>query len=143
MRRPGERVAALALLGALGAGCAASATAPGEPAGDRPPSGFPVPTGTCIFLDTIEDWKAVDPYHLLVRTRATGWQWAITLDRRCSDILFANALAWDTPDSRVCDYRADAITVPGDRCSIGSIQPYEDPPEATPTPEVGDGAKGG
>jgi hypothetical protein len=98
-----------------------------------PPSRFPNPTGNCIFLRTIQDWKAVDPYRILVRTRVQGWQWEVLLDRRCSDILYANALKWDTPDTRVCDYRRDAITVPKSRCIITAIRPYaagEEPAKA-------------
>lgn len=117
---------------ALFSGCAASSNQ--SPAA---PKGLPPPTGKCIFVDTINDWKAVDPYHLLVRTRATGWQWKITLDRRCSDILYANALKWDTLDTRVCDSRADAITVARDRCTIGSIEPYDEPPKVEKKPAGG------
>lgn len=105
--------------------------------GDAAPSKLPSPTGKCIFLDTINDWKAVDPYHILVRTRATGWQWKVTLTRRCSNILYANTLAWDTIDTRVCDSRADAVTVPRDRCPIGSIEPYDEPPKVEKKPAGG------
>ncbi|MBM4269253.1 MAG: hypothetical protein FJ144_22040 [Deltaproteobacteria bacterium] len=100
--------------------------------GDTPPSTFPTPSGQCIFLRTIEDWKAPDPYRILVRTKVSGWQWEVLLDRRCSDLFYANALKWDTPDTRVCDYRRDAITVPGDRCIITAIRPYEAPTEPAP-----------
>lgn len=103
-------------------------------AGGQPQAGFPPPTGKCIFLATINDWKAVDPYHLLVRTRATGWQWEITLDRRCSEILYANALEWNTIDTRVCDSRSDSIIVPRNRCTIGSIRPHEEPPKVPDPP---------
>ncbi len=138
MRPRAERGLTLACALLLLSGCAARRSDDPATTGDQPPSGQPTPTGKCIFLDTINDWKAVDPYHLLVRTRATGWQWEVTLDRRCSEILYASALAWDTPDGRVCDYRADAITVPRTRCSIGSIEAYVAPPEVTkPPPSAG------
>lgn len=109
---------------------AASTAAASAADEDAPPGKFPVPSGQCIFLRTIQDWKAADPYRILVRTKVSGWQWEVLLDRRCSDLLYANALAWDTPDSRVCDYRRDAITVPGDRCIITAIRPYEAPEPA-------------
>ena len=128
LRRRAERAAtvlfALLLLEGCSAGRGPSRSPTASP--DEPPSRLPTPTGKCIFLDTINDWKAVDPYQLLLRTRASGWQWEITLDRRCSDILFADALRWDTPDTRVCAYRTDAIVVRRDRCRIGSIQPYQE-----------------
>lgn len=146
MRRRAELAAIVVsvLAGAtLFGGCAASRTESGAASGaaahtgDTPPRKLPSPTGKCIFLDTINDWKAVDPYHILVRTRATGWQWKVTLTRRCANILYANALAWDTVDTRVCDSRADAITVPRDRCPIGSIEPYDEPPEVKSKPAGG------
>lgn len=137
MRRRAERLAAAVVL-AVVAGCAAQKSAGPDAGGaDAPPRRLASPTGKCIFLDTINDWKAVDPYHLLVRTRATGWQWRVTLDRRCSEILYANALKWDTIDTRVCDSRADAIVVPRNRCPIGSIEPYEQPPEVQKAPAGG------
>jgi len=133
-------VGAAAVLGGCAAAAKDAAPPPGsavEASGDQPPRGFPDPSGKCLFLSTIEDWQAVDPYHLLVRTRATGWQWEITLDRRCSEILFATALEWNTPDTRVCDYRTDAITVPGNRCTIGAIRPHEDNSKRRPRPAGG------
>lgn len=137
MRRPAEILAAAVVLAAV-TGCAAQKAAHSD-AGeeDAPPARLASPTGKCIFLDTINDWKAVDPYHLLVRTRATGWQWRVTLDRRCSEMLYANALTWDTIDTRVCDSRADAIVVPRNRCPIGSIEPYEQPPPVRKAPPGG------
>ena len=107
MRRPAEILAAAVVLAAV-TGCAAQKAAHSAAREeDAPPARLASPTGKCIFLDTINDWKAVDPYHLLVRTRATGWQWRVTLDRRCSEMLYANALTWDTIDTRVCDSRRD------------------------------------
>jgi hypothetical protein len=139
-------VAAVSLVAVLVAAssCAQRATKPvAQPAaastgaaeakdGDTPPGKFPTPSGQCIFLRTINDWKAADPYRILVRTKVSGWQWEVLLDRRCSDLFYANALKWDTPDSRVCDYRRDAITVPRDRCIITAIRPYEEPAERAP-----------
>lgn len=143
MRRPADLICVLTLAATL-AGCAASVSSPSSSSDagaaaseDAPEARLPAPTGKCIFIDTINDWKAVDPFHILVRTRATGWQWKITLTRRCSNILYANALKWDTIDTRVCDSRADAITVPRDRCPIGSIEPYSEPPKVKNKPAGG------
>ncbi len=107
----------------------------------RPPAPAPTPkprptlpafTGRCIFINTINNWKAVDPFHVLVQTRARGWQWEITLDRRCNGILWANSIAWIGDKNQICDYRHDSIAVPQDRCQIAAIHPWAPAVETVP-----------
>lgn len=113
------------------AGVALLAACAGRDATGERRARLPEPTGTCIFINTIADWKAVDSSTLRVRTRARGWQYEIELVRRCPDIRFAEAAVWQGSGNRICDYRNDAILVRQDRCAIGAIRRLAEP---TPTP---------
>lgn len=116
---------------AVFAGCAGARNSDKYPEQEKR---LPEPTGTCIFVRTIQDFRVENPFSLLVRTRATGWQYRVELDRRCTQLPFAQAVGWTSQQGRVCDYRHDAVLVRGDRCSIGRItelkaQPGETKPE--------------
>ena len=125
---------ALALASA-GPGCLAR-NADQYPAAEKR---LPEPTGTCIFVRTIQDFRAENAFSLLVRTRATGWQYRVELDRRCVQLPFAQALGWTSQQGRVCDYRHDAVLVRDDRCSIGRITALQPVPGATPAGQGTDG----
>ncbi len=117
----------------LAAGCIAQKPPPPQ-ATPKPRPTLPAFTGRCIFINTIRDWKAVDPFHVLVQTRARGWQWEVVLERRCNNILFAEQMAWLGELNQICDYRRDSIAVQGDRCMIAAIHPWAPNPEPIAPP---------
>lgn len=89
---------------------------------------LPEPTGTCIYVRTIQDFRVEDAFSLLVRTRGTGWQYKVELNSRCTPLPFVQAVGWTSQHGRVCDSRHDAVVVRGDRCSIGRITAIEEKP---------------
>jgi hypothetical protein len=115
--------AALTATVVLLAGCASPRNAELYPAEEKR---LPKPTGTCIYVRTIQDFRVEDAFSLLVRTRATGWQYKVELNRRCTQLPFAQAVGWTSQQGRVCDYRHDAVLVRGDRCGIGRITTIEE-----------------
>jgi hypothetical protein len=99
------------------------------PAGPAPPQSLtPDPTASkshnCLPIHAIQDWRAIDPSHLLVTTGVRGWTHAIELNRRCPGLQFAERIRWDGTNERICGDGNDAVIVRGDRCTIVSIRPY-------------------
>lgn len=90
------------------------------------PSRLPETTLECIFIRSIEDWKAIDAYRLVIYAPGRRNAYLVELNSYCPDLRFADSIALDSGlDGQLCGFGGDAILVGNDRCTVGAIHPYE------------------
>lgn len=119
-----------ALVALCFAGCASRTVGPDR--ADFRPARLPESRGECIFSQTIDHWNRIDDYTLVVWTSGNkGYR--VKLEQRCLALRDPNVtLGFLSRDNLICDYQDDEIFVPsttGQRCTIGSIEPYQKPGE--------------
>lgn len=119
----GAKMVAVTIAALVVVGCARPRNADLYPAEAKR---LPEPTGTCIYVRSIQDFRAENASSLLVRTRASGWQYKVELNGRCTPLPFAQVVGWTSQQGRICDSRHDAVLVRGERCSIGRITAIEE-----------------
>lgn len=116
---------------AAAAGCSADGpSAPKDPRLER----YSPLTLDCIFIRTIDDWKYLDPYHVIIYapTRATAY--LVELSNYCQPLQRAEHIGIAShQDGQLCARDRDALLVGDQRCSITAILPYKTGAEpATP-----------
>jgi hypothetical protein len=93
---------------------------------DTRPTGLPKMTLDCIFIRSIDDWKDLDGYNLIIYAPTRAHAYHIELDRYCQSLHLADHIGISShQDGRLCSYGGDAILVRGQRCPIGAIRPYK------------------
>ena len=87
---------------------------------------LPPITSQCIFIRSVNDWRGLDRYNLIVWAPSKKHPYHLELDSACHDIRHANAISFTAgADNRLCGYGGDSVTVSRggwtDRCRIGAI----------------------
>jgi hypothetical protein len=115
-------LSAVALLCMLG-GCAA-----GQKNGpkDVRPENYSALTLDCIFVRTIDDWKYLDPYHVIIYAPSRSTAYLLELSNYCQPLQRAERIGISSHQSgRLCARDQDALLVGDQRCSITAILPYK------------------
>lgn len=120
------RVSFCSLTGILLAiGLMTGAVAQDESNQDEPkrfPDKFPKLTTECMFFRTIYDWRALDPYNLIVWFNNRNTPRHIELETACYSARFVDTIAFTSgPDERLCAYGGDSVIIGDQRCTIGAI----------------------
>lgn len=126
---PRRHMVAIALL-LLGAACAPRQ----PPVDDTRREKYSPLTLDCIFISTIDSWKYLDPYHVIIYAPSPAKGYLLELSNYCQVAQHAERIAISSHQSgRLCARDQDALLVGGQRCSIATIQPYKpsDKPERT------------
>ena len=121
-----NRVSFYSLTGILLAiGLVTGAVAQDEGKEDEPkrfPDRLPKMTTECMFFRTIYDWRALDPYNLIVWFNNRNTPRHIELETACYSARFVDTIAFTSgPDERLCAYGGDAVIIGDQRCTIGAI----------------------
>ena len=114
-KMPVLAVITLMVAGASLSGCAS--TEDGERAR------LPASTGECVFIRTLDSWRAIDRESLVIYAPSRNHPYTVDLLIPCQGLRFAETIAFTSRDSRLCDFRREAIIVDGQRCPIGRIEP--------------------
>lgn len=110
------------LLAVLG-GC--SAAGPAAPHDTRPQHFSPL-TLDCIFIRTIDDWRYLDPYHVIVYAPTHATAYLVELSNYCQPLQRAEHIGIAShQDGRLCARDRDALIVGDQRCPITTILPYK------------------
>ena len=89
---------------------------------DRLPDKLPKTTRDCMFFRTIYDWKALDPYNLIVWFNSHRTPRHIELEVACYEARFVDTIAFtDNLDGRLCAFGNDSVIVGHQHCPIGAI----------------------
>lgn len=117
----GRMVLASTLVAALG-GCAAG---PNAPADIRPERYSPL-TLECIFIRTIDDWRYLDPYHVIIYAPTRTTAYLVELSNYCQPLQRAEHIGIAShQDGQLCARDRDALLVGDQRCPITTILPYK------------------
>lgn len=112
--------ATLAVLCVL-SGCAAEPPPP-----DVRPAQYSPLTTDCIFLTTIDSWKYLDPYHVIIYGPTRSNAYRVELSDYCQVLEHAERIGIAShQNGRLCARDQDGLLVGDQRCSIHSIQPYK------------------
>ncbi len=104
-------------------GC--SAGSPNAPTDTRIERYSPL-TLDCIFIRTIDDWRYLDPYHVIIYapTRATAY--LVELSNYCQPLQRAEHIGIAShQNGQLCARDRDALIVGDQRCPITAILPYK------------------
>lgn len=111
----------IALLLLIGA-CSAGRSAPQDPR----PEKYSSLTQDCIFVSTIDSWKYLDPYRVIIYAPTPSKGYLLELSTYCQVAQYAEAIAISShQNGRLCARDQDALLVGGQRCSIAAIRPYK------------------
>src|SRR5512140_1210480 len=118
-----RRVAIIALLATL-SGCAAVAGT--DVSKDARPARLPKMTLDCIFVSSIDDWKALDDYNLIIYAPTRKTAYHIELETYCHALLSADRIGLAVhAEGRLCSLGGDALVIGDQRCTIGAIRRYK------------------
>ena len=121
-------ILASALVAAV-AGCAASG--PNAPQDSRPDRYSPM-TLDCIFIRTIDDWRYLDPYHVIIYAPNRTTAYLVELSNYCQPLQRAEHIGIAShQDGQLCARDRDALLVGDQRCPITTILPYKTGAEPT------------
>ena len=100
----------------------AAAAAPTESSA-RPgmPDRLPKVTADCEFFRTIYDWRALDPYNLIVWFNNRNTPRHIELETACYQLRFVDTIAFTSRDNRLCAFGGDSVIVGDEQCKIGAL----------------------
>lgn len=87
----------------------------------RPPRKFPKMTRECMFFRTIYDWRALDPYNLIVWFNNRNTPRHIELETACYSARFVDTIAFTSRDNRLCAFGGDSVIIGDMQCSIGAL----------------------
>ncbi len=80
----------------------------------------------CIFVSTIDSWKYLDPYHVIIYAPSPSKGYLLELSNYCQVAQHAEAIGISShQNGRLCARDQDALLVAGQRCSISAIMPYK------------------
>lgn len=80
----------------------------------------------CIFINTIDSWKYLDPYHVTIYAPSRAHTYLVELTNYCQPLQHAEHIGISSHQSwRLCARDQDALLVGDQRCSIGAILPYK------------------
>ncbi len=80
----------------------------------------------CIFIHTIDSWKYLDPYHVIIYAPSRAHAYLLELSTYCQPLQYAEAVGIAShQDGRLCARDRDALLVRDLRCSIATILPYK------------------
>lgn len=93
---------------------------------DTRPEKLPKLTLDCIFIKSIDDWKVLDAYNLVIYAPARTAAYHLELVTYCRPLQFANRIGIASRlDGRLCAFGGDALLAGDQRCTIGAIRPYK------------------
>lgn len=111
-------------------GCAAGG--PNAPKDTRLAAYSPL-TLDCIFIRTIDDWRYLDPYHVIIYAPNRTTAYLVELANYCQPLQRAEHIGIAShQDGRLCARDRDALIVGDQRCPITTILPYKtgaEPPQ--------------
>lgn len=118
-----RRIILTSTLVAVVAGCSAGgAHAPK----DIRPEKFSPLTLECIFIRTIDNWKYLDPYHVIIYAPNRTTAYLVELSNYCQPLQRAEHIGIAShQDGQLCARDRDALLVGDQRCSITAIIPYK------------------
>ena len=109
----------------VAAGLAAGAAAQDSEQEDLPPrypDRLPKMTTECMFFRTIYDWKALDPYNLIVYFNNRHTPRHIELETACYSARFVETIAFTSNnDGRLCAFGGDSVIIGDMECTIGAM----------------------
>ncbi len=80
----------------------------------------------CIFIQTIDSWKYLDPYHVIIYAPSRAHAYLLELSNYCQPLQHAEHVGIAShQDGRLCARDRDALLVRDLRCSIATILPYK------------------
>ena len=80
----------------------------------------------CIFIQTIDSWKYLDPYHVIIYAPTRSNAYLLELGDYCQVFEHAEVIGISShQNGRLCGRDQDALLVRGQRCSISTILPYK------------------
>ncbi len=91
----------------------------------------------CIFIHTIDSWKYLDPYHVIIYAPSRAHAYLLELSNYCQPLQNVEHIGIAShQDGRLCARDRDALLVRDLRCWITTILPYKtgDEADAAPTP---------
>lgn len=110
------------LMVATGAVTAIGADNSGKEQSGHLPDKLPKMTRDCMFFRTIYDWKALDPYNLIVWFNSHRTPRHIELEVACYEARFVDTIAFtDNLDGRLCAFGNDSVIIGHQTCPIGAI----------------------
>jgi Family of unknown function (DUF6491) len=117
---PSKATLAVILLLAF-AGCSAE-----KGVTDIRPTKFPELTLDCIFINTIDAWRELDPYHVIIDAPDRSTHYLLELSDYCQPLaMHPESIRISSHQSGLlCAQDRDALIVGGQRCSILAIVPY-------------------
>lgn len=97
---------------------------------DTRPEQYSSLTPDCIFIHTIDSWKYLDPYHVIIYAPSPSTGYLLELSSYCQVAEHAEHIGISShQNGRLCARGQDALLVGDQRCSIISIRRYA--PEGT------------
>ena len=85
------------------------------------PNKLPKVTADCEFFRTIHDWKALDPYNLIVWFNSRNTPWHLELETACYQLRFVDVIAFTSTDNRLCAFAGDSVIAGDELCEIGAM----------------------
>jgi len=123
-----SRIILASTLVAAVAGCSAGGA--NSPLDTRPERYSPL-TLECIFMRTIDDWKYLDPYHVIIYAPSRTTAYLVELSNYCQPLQRAEHIGIAShQDGQLCARDRDALLVGDQRCPITTILPYKTGAEA-------------
>ncbi|MFQ5533408.1 MAG: DUF6491 family protein [Sphingomonadales bacterium] len=83
---------------------------------------LPPITQECMFFNTIYDWRALDPYNLIVWFNNRNTPRHLELETACYSARFVDAIAFTSNrDGRLCAFGGDSVVIGDMNCAIGAM----------------------
>jgi hypothetical protein len=103
-----------------------AAARPSAPKDVRPKT-LPKLTLDCIFMRTIDNWRVLDPYHVVIYAPDGLNAYLVELADYCQPLAtYPNRIRISShEDGLLCAQDDDALFVGGQRCPIAAIFPYK------------------
>jgi len=123
---------AITFLGTL-AGCAAGGNSAPP---DVRPERYSELTLDCIFINTIDNWRYLDPYHAIIYAPEPATAYLVELANYCQPLQRAERIGIAAhQDGQLCARTRDALIVGDQRCPITTITRYRVAADAPPPRE--------
>ncbi|MBI4515452.1 MAG: hypothetical protein HY699_06525 [Deltaproteobacteria bacterium] len=124
--RPSVLRATIAALASAAALSSCTAAVHNRAAEDRRPLRLPKMTLDCILIRTIDSWRVLDDYNLVIYAPTPATAYHIELGTYCHPLRVADRIAISThEEGHLCAFGGDALLVEDQRCPIGAIRPYK------------------
>ena len=101
---------------------------------DNRPARYASLSRDCVFMDTVDDWSVVDPYHIVLYAPYPSSPYLVELASYCQPLaMHPEFVRIDSHEfGLLCGEDQDSLLVGGQSCAITNIQPITPGQEPKP-----------